>query len=215
MGNDTNIFDQLFAGIPDELLFSTVAGMIISCLFMAFFSYKLLKLEIVFSGISLGFSFGHDVLGMAIGESIEGFNVSIVLGIVCAILFALLAIKVYKALIYLYGGLIGALLGFAVPMALISAFVDFAIIPIIVGIVCAIAVAVPFAKLFYKKIFKPFYILASSFAGMMFTAMFAAYLILGNDDISVLAVSMLVGLILAIPAMIFQFKINKGRTLDD
>ena len=214
MGNDTNIFDQLFAGVPDELLFSTVAGMIISCLFMAFFSYKLLKLEIVFSGISLGFSFGHDVLGMAIGESIEGFNVSIVLGIVCAILFALLSIKVYKAFIYLYGGIIGASIGLMFPMLVLEAFLDSAIIPVIVGIVCAIALAVPFAKLFYKKIFKPFYILASSLVGMMYTAMLVAYLIFG-DDISVLAVSMIVGIILAIPAAIFQFKINKGRTLDD
>ena len=214
MGNDTNIFDQLFAGVPDELLISTVAGMIISFLFVALFSYRLLKLEIVFSGISLGFTFGHDKLGMAIADSIEGFNAPVVLGIVCAILFALLAIKVYKALIYLYGGLLGAMLGFTIPMALISAFVDVAIIPILVGIVCAIALAVPFAKLFYKKIFKPFYILASSLVGMMYTAMLVAYLILG-DDISVLAVSMIVGIILAIPAAIFQFKINKGRTLDD
>ena len=214
MGNDTNIFDQLFAGVPDELLISTVASLIISFLFIALFSYRLLKLEIVLSGISLGFTFGHDTLGMLIGESIEGFNASIVLGIVCAILFALLAIKVYKALIYLCGGIVGASIGLMFPMLLLEAFIDSAIIPIIVGIVCAIALAVPFAKLFYKKIFKPLYIITASLVGMIYASMLVAYLILG-DDASVLAVSAIIGLILAIPAMIFQFKINKGRTLDD
>ena len=214
MGNDTAIFDQVFAGIPDEALASTVISLVISFLFIAFFSYRLLKLEIVFSGISLGFSVGHDVIGAAIGDSIEGFNVSVVLGIICAILFALLAVKVYKALIYLCGGMIGASIGLMFPMLVLEAFIDSAIIPIIVGIVCAIALAVPFAKLFYKKIFKPLYIITASLVGMIYASMLVAYLILG-DDASVLAVSAIIGLILAIPAMIFQFKINKGRTLDD
>jgi len=212
MGIDTSGLEQLFETYSTDILVPTFIGLIIGFAFIAFFGYRFLKLEIILSAIFTGYDFGSRTLGLAVGDAVSGVDLGIILGIACAVIFALLSLKIYKWYIYFIGGLFGAVFCFAlcesVGMAMESATVG-----TVVGIILAILVFVPAAKLFYK-IFKPFYIILTSVVGMMFSALYVAILVFGINE-SALSASLLIGLVLAIPAMICQFMINRGRKFDD
>lgn len=213
MGNEINMIEQMYSSIPEEILIPALVVTILGCLFDALLGFRFLKLIIVFSALSFGYNFGSVELAMYIGDVGDiGETLGLILGIVCAVLFALVSLKVYKALVYFAGGAIGVMLGLAVPLAVFGMF-DLAAVGAIVGIILAIVLAVPAAKLFFNKLYKPFYIIFSSLGGMMGAAMCAVMIF--TFDIYVLALSMLVGMLLGIPAAILQFKLNRDVTLAD
>ena len=212
MGGEMNVLEQMLSSIPQEVLIYTLIGAIIGCLFDALFGFRFIKLMIVLSALSSGYTFGTEELGIGVADIIPGFDISIVIGILCAVIFALLSLKFYKILVYILGGCLGVIFAIIIPSIIFSA-AGLDAVGAIVGIVLAIIVAVPSAKLFYGKIFKPYYILCTSFGGMMGAAMCAVMIF--TFDPSAIVAAMLVGLILGIPAAIYQFKTNSGRTIDD
>ena len=212
MGLETTGLEQLFETYSMDILIPTFIGLIIGFAFIAFFGYRFLKIEIILSAIFTGYDFGSRTLGLAVGDAVSGVDLGIILGIACAVVFALLSIKIYKWYIYFIGGLFGAIFVFAIGVS-VGAALGSETVGLIVGIILAVLIFVPAAKLFYK-IFKPFYIILTSVVGMVFSAIYVALLVFGIDE-SALSAAMLIGLALSIPAMIFQFRINRGRSFDD
>lgn len=213
MGNEINMIEQMYSSIPEEILIPALVVTILGCLFDALLGFRFLKLIIVLSAFSFGYNFGSVELALLLGD-VGGFGetLALILGLVCAILFALVSLKVYKALVYFAGGAIGFILGLIVPLVVFRMF-DLATVGAIVGVILAIVLTVPSAKLFFNKLYKPFYIIFSSLGGMMGAAM--CFAMIFTFDIYVLALSMLVGMLLGIPAAICQFKLNKDVTLAD
>ena len=207
MGLENMTIEQLFAQFPRSELNAAFIGLLIGSLFLAFFGFRFLKLEIVLSAVVAGYEFGADKLGLAIGDAGLGFNLPVILGIACALIFGLLSFKFYKLYIYLIGGLFGAMLG-VIPYALI----ENAVIRIIVSVICAIIFAIIVAKLVYK-FFKPIYIFSSSFAGSIMAATYLSLLIFGANE-SMIGGFIIGGFVLTVVAMIFQFRLNKDRELD-
>ncbi len=213
MINETVTLEQLYASYSQEGVIAIIAGIIIGCLFVAFFGFRFIKIEIILSAALTGYEFGASNLGLAIGDTELGFDAGIILGIACAVIFGLLAIKIYKAYVYFLGGVFGVIVGLLVPILVLGMLEVPESVGVIAGIVAAVLLAVPAAKLFYK-LFKGFYIFSSSIIGMVFASAALSLLIFGENDMAV-GVAVLIGVVLSVPAMIFQAKINAGRTLDD
>lgn len=213
MGNEINMIEQMYSSIPEEILIPGLVGAILGCLFYAFLSFRCLKFLVVFSALSFGYNFGSVELALLLGD-VGGFGetLALILGLVCAVLFALVSLKLYKVFVYIIGGSFGVMFGLAVPLAVFSMF-DLAAVGAIVGVILAIVLVVPAAKLFFNKLYKPFYIILGSLGGMMGAAM--CFAMIFTFDIYVLALSMLVGMLLGIPAAICQFKLNRDVTLAD
>ena len=208
---NTTVGEILFAGIPEEMLLPYAIGFIIGCLLAAFFSFRFFKLTIIFSGLSLGYSFGSVTLGMLLGDRITAFNAPLVLGITCAVIFGILAPKFYKAMIYLFGGIIGFILGFSLAAGFLTAF-GYEAVGNIVGFVAGIFAAVLFAKLVYK-FFKGYIIITTSFLGSFLAAMIVSTLLFGNSQIA-MGVFAILGILLGIVSTRAQFKMNSGRSLN-
>lgn len=184
-------------------------GCIIGYLFVAFFSFKFVKVEIVLSGIVSGYVLGADTIAVALGDRIPA-SAGPILGIVLAIFFGLIAIKLYKAIIYLCGAVMGACIGYIIPYFLFLQF-ELDVVGIIVGVILAIVCAIIGAKLL-MKCFKPYYIVMTSLVGMVSALECLAMLIFPLDSPVALPM-IIVGLVLSVFAMKAQFKMNKGKTL--
>lgn len=201
----------------EEVLFASVAWMdtptliasIILCLFSAFFSFRFLKLALVISAFYAGYTFGAETVGLGLKDLVPGFDISIIIGILCAIVFALIAVKIYKYFIYFFGGYIGFVIGLIATMLIFG----FEGPGLIVGLVLSVVLAIFFAKLFYGKLFKPFYIACASFGGMVNAAIYTALIF--SKDLEAMLLAMLVGFALGLPAMICQFRICKDVNTDD
>ena len=208
MGSET-ILANTFEGVSSAALIPTAIGCIIGFLLLAFFSFRFFKLSIVLIGAFLGFSFGSEDLGMLVSDRIDGFNASLVLGIACALVFAILAPKFYKLCIYLLGGIIGGAIGYMLTLNVLAALgssVRIIIIPI------SLILAFFGAKLLYR-FFKPYLIISSSIIGSICAAIVLSMLIFGDNEVMA-GVFAIVGLILSIIAMMTQFRMNRGRDLD-
>ena len=208
MGTET-ILANTFEGVPSAMVIPTAIGFIIGCLLAAFFSFRFFKLNIVLIGAFLGFSFGSEDLGMLVSDRIDGFNASLVLGIACALVFAILAPKFYKLCIYLLGGIIGGVIGFMLTRSILLAL-DTATVLIMIPV--ALVFAFLGAKLLYR-FFKPYLIISSSLIGSICAATITATLIFGENEV-VTGLFAVLGLILSIVAMRAQFRMNRGRSLD-
>ena len=208
MGSET-ILANTFEGVSSAAVIPTAIGSIIGFLLLAFFSFRFFKLGIVLIGAFLGFSFGSADLGMLVSDRIDSFDPSLVLGITCALVFAILAPKFYKLCIYLLGGIIGGAIGYMLTLNVLVALgssVRIIIIPI------SLILAFFGAKLLYR-FFKPYLIISSSIIGSICAATLTATLIFGENEI-VTGIFAILGLILSIVAMIAQFRMNRGRSLD-
>ena len=208
MGISSSIM-QLFPGTSKETVIFTMIGIIVGCLLAAFLSFRFFKLSIVLMAMATGFAFGSDDLGMLVADRISGFNAPLVLGITCAVVFAILAPKFYKLCIYLIGGIIGGTLGYTLLIGLMS---ELGIRIGIVTVIGVLACAFIGAKLLYK-FFKPYLIISSSFGGSMIAAIFTAMMLFGENDLAV-GISLIVGVVISVIAMFTQFKMNAGRDLN-
>ena len=208
MGSET-ILANTFEGVSSAVVIPTAIGCIIGFLLLAFFSFRFFKLSIVLIGAFLGFSFGSADLGMLVSDRIDSFDPSLVLGITCALVFAILAPKFYKLCIYLLGGIIGGAIGYMLTLNVLVALgssVRIIIIPI------SLIFAFFGAKLVYR-FFKPYLIISSSIIGSIYAATLTATLIFGENEI-VTGIFAILGLIFSIVAMVAQFRMNRGRDLD-
>ena len=186
-------------------------GAIIGALFAAFFAFRFFKLSLIVSGAFLGYSIGSVTLDMLLSDRITEFNASLVLGLICAVLFAIIVPKFYKLCIYLIGGYLGFFLGIAIVAPVLTAF-GYEDIGAIVGVVAGIVLIFPAAKIFVR-LFKPYLILSTSFGGSMIAAICTSLLIFGDNAVAILAFA-LVGLVLTVISAAAQFKMNEDRAFD-
>lgn len=213
MGNEMEMFEQLLSAASLNYNVPYLIATLVMGLLSALLGFRLLKLMIILSAFSYGYTLGANTLGIGLKELVAGFDISIVLGILVGIVFALITLKIYKCIIYFIGGYLGVIFGFIIPVIIFDLVFNLSGVGIIVGIILAIVLAVPSAKIFYRKLFKPFYILSASFSGMMNVGMCAAMLF--TTDTASILMAMGIGFILGIPAAIYQFKANRDRTVED
>lgn len=208
------ILEQFLALIPQEVLLPTIIGMICGAIFSAFFTVRFFKLTVTLSAICSGFEFGYTLFVLIAGENIEGipFDLGLLVGLAFAIIFGILALRVYKVLVYACGGIYGALLGFAIPCLILTSL-GYALIGMLVGLVLAIVLAIVGAKLLFKC-FKPLLIFFSSVYGMGLALGCVSILVFGANDIA-FAIAYLLGFIPAIFAMKVQSRLNEDRELFD
>ena len=214
MGSETANLQQAMGQFTTEEIISILPTLVLMGLFIALLSFRFFKIEVTLSALYFGYQFGAFTLGAAIGDSGAGFGASIILGAACAIIFGLLALKFYKALIFITGGLLGGILVFSIAEGVMSLIGIAETMPIvIVGAVCALALFVPFAKLFVKA-FKPFYIILSSWVGCIILTV-SVGILFGVSSETVLGVLTVLSIVLAVFASRIQFKINRGRAAFD
>ena len=211
MGSDTMTFEQILGNYSASELNYVFIGLIIGFLFAAFFGFRFFKLAVVLSCAASGYTFGAVTLGTALGDVSGGFDFTVILGIASAIIFALVSLKIYKAFIYLAGGLIGALLGFVIPYSVFLAF-GLETVGTVVGIILAIVLFILGARLMYR-IIKPYLIVSTSISGSFGACVVLALLLFGENT-AMIGVFLACGLVLSIIAMLVQFRMNRGRTLD-
>lgn len=212
MGSETANLQQAMGQFTTEEIISILPTLVLVGLFIALLSFRFFKIEVTLSALYCGYQFGAFTLGAAIGDSGAGFGASIILGVACAIIFGLLALKFYKALIFITGGLLGGILVFSIAEGVMSSIGIAETMPI-VGAVCALALFVPFAKLFVKA-FKPFYIILSSWVGCIILTV-SVGILFGVSSETVLGVLTVLSIVLAVFASRIQFKINRGRAAFD
>ena len=208
MGSEATMTLQEYLGyetLAEAQLY--LIGTLIGYLLVAFLGFKLLKVELVLGGATTGYILGW-VLSIYIGDAIPGVNVGMILAIACAIVLALLAVKIYRALIYLCGAMLGAGIGYAIPYYILLELGQ-DVVGIIVGAILAVPLAIIGAKLF-MKFFKGYFIVATSIVGMVCALDSLAMLILPLDSPAV-EYMLILGLALSAVAMKVQFKMNKGK----
>ncbi len=186
-------------------------GVIVGALFAAFFGCRFLKLTITIESAYLGYVLGAEIIGIAIADMFEGTNISLILGVTLGLLFALIAVRLYKGIIYLLGAVCGGALGFMLPYSFLPSFGVEENVSIIVGIVLALILAFVFAKLMLA-FFKVLIIISTSFAGALLATTTAMQIAMG-EEMALSAVALLASLVLGFMAMLVQFKMNKGRDI--
>ncbi len=186
-------------------------GMAVGLMLLAFFGFKLLRIELVLTGILLGYSLGYDTFGAMVGDSISGVNIALILGIVCAVVGALLAAKVYRFMIFLIGGLTGFAVGSALFPSLVDGFGSLPVSEDTLVLIMSIVVAIILAFIIYK-LFKPLYIVFTSLVGGFLSLGILSIAIFGEND-SLISIFAIAGLVVGVFAMIYQFKSNKDRYL--
>ena len=203
------MFEELFMSMFSYMDTPTLIASIVLSVLSAFFGFKYLKLLLVINAFASGYTFGSSTLGLGLKDLIPGFDLSIVVGILCAIIFALIAVKLYKYLVYFLGGYFGFVIGVIIS----SLTIGLEGVGALICFILSIAFAILFAKLFYGKLFKPFYIISSSFNGMSNAAIYTAFLV--SHDFETMILATLIGIPLGIIAMICQFRSCRDLTTED
>ena len=198
----------LFPGMDTT---SFLIGAIVGAILSAFFGFRLFKFSLVVSFASGGFVAGYSLFSLIFPDGIEGiaFDLGLFVGLALAIILGILAVKIYKAAIYLVGGAWGALLGFVIPFFIFEAM-ELPLVGVLVGIALAVLMAILCAKGF-MKLMKVMVILETALGGMALALEALAILLNLND--TVVGVAFAVGFVLGIPAAVYQFKANKGVPL--
>ena len=160
------MLSEYMALFPELDAKAFLIGAMIGALASALFGFRLFKLSVVVTFGAFGYVLGTSVFGLMFGDGIEGLNSysGLIVGIACAVILALISIKIYKALIYFVGAAFGILLGFVIPYFLLTAF-EQELAGIIAGVVVAIALAILCAKGF-MRIMKPLIIIETALGGM-------------------------------------------------
>ncbi len=198
--NTANPAEILAPLLTDEMM-PVLVGYIIGGLLLAFFGYKLLKIESMILGAALGFGLGYSLLGPLVTDLVQGVDLAIILGLACMVILALLAFKIYKALLVI----VGAAFGFSIPLIIMFAF---EVEPVIIYIVSAVIGVI--AGFLTLKLFKPIYIFSSSMYGMMLVFVSLSLLIF-KDNVVALLIAELLGFGFGIFAMVKQFKMNSDK----
>lgn len=203
--------NEYMALFPDMDMTGFLIGAIVGALISAFFGFRLFKFSVVVSFASFGFWLGYMPFSVAFPEGVEGvnFDIGLIVGLALAVILGILALKIYKGMIYLVGGMLGALLGFVIVFFVFDAL-ELTIVGIVLGIAVAVLLAILFAKGF-MKLMKVVVILETAMGGMALAFEAAATLLVANE--SVILAASFVGFLVGIPAAVYQFKANKGVPL--
>lgn len=196
--------DPYFFSAPTWI---AVAVTSLLCLVFALYGFKLFRLAVILSGALVGYTVGSVELPLLIGDTIKLNNNGLVLGIVCAVLLSLLAIKLLKLVIfisaffgaYVSGGFLSYLFLDGIEVSAAKNIISFAI---------TIAYAIVIAYL-TCRFFKYIYIVYCAIGGMIgfiFTAMLPLEAIKTGILYDVSSVLTVIGLVLGVLAAIRQFK---------
>ena len=190
--------------------------LIIYCLALtltAFYSYRILKIELSISAALAGGYFGYLFLAPMILEKIadtlpEGIDFAVIIGAVCAILGWILAWALHKLAVFLVGAA-GGFYGGTFAFVFIAykfpevEFLQTDIFYWIITIVCAILAGVIFVYLF-----KFLYIFITSFGGMVGASYLLGISMFGEKahEPMFLYPTLAVGAVFGLIAMVVQYK---------
>ena len=182
---------------------SIVIGLVL--LVFAFFSYKIYRTALIligaFGGGILGYNFVAPVIVTAMDDPAEW--IPIVVALVCGILGIVLILALHKLAIFISGAFLGFLLGNYISVIIAASNPEFAAGAgkWIVAIVCAILIGI-----LAGKMFRPVFIIATGLVGGLGGALSTFGAFIGNA-----AICMIIGVVLALVAIGFQFKTTTKR----
>ena len=182
---------------------SIVIGLVL--LVFAFFSYKIYRTALILIGALgggiLGFNFVSPIIMNAMSEPEEW--IPLVVALVCGIVGIALILALRKLAIFIAGGFLGFLLGNYISVIIAATNPEFGegAGKWVVVIICAILVGI-----LAGKMFRPVFIIATSLVGGLGGSMS----ILGGFGVEVM-IALIVGLVIALVGMVFQFKTTTKR----
>ena len=197
LANEVEISSESLVGLTVPLI---ITGLLFA--FLAFFGFKFLKIEICILGALIGYVIGSVEIGALLGDSVHN-AVVVIISIALAIVGMLISAKIYKIMVFIYVA-IGA---YAAGSVIFELFINNLFesdangtIVTVLSILFAIVIAHIFCKFF-----KPLYILASAFGGMVMS--FTAFaLVIAPENDTFLSIMMIIGLVIGLFAAIKQFK---------
>jgi hypothetical protein len=197
-----------------SLGFPMALSCVIALILIAFYSYRVFKIELAAAGAMIFGNIGYSMLAPLIFRSMptpEGVNLYAIVGVICAIIGAAVMASVHKLAIFAVGGACGFLLGQTVYSVILEkapglseGFLGTEMGYYVVAGSTALAVAVLMLLLF-----KPLFIIVTSVGGMYLATLTVVHLVYPGiytlGDIGELA-TLALGGILGITAAIKQFK---------
>ena len=211
-------------GMPEgaeglEELLSTVSGFefpimlitVICLTFFAYYGYRLFRRALFVVGAVIfgaaGSIYISPIIVTTLGESAPtNVNISIITGIICAVLGAVLIRFLYKFALFICGTLFGYTAGclFLSPLLAQATKVEWfltqtgmvvigAALALILGIVCV-------------TLFKPVFIISSAIPGMVYSGITLGSSIFVVADETVTTMCAIIGLLVGIHASYYQFK---------
>ncbi len=196
------------------MAFPVILAIAITCILMAFYSYRIFRIEISVAGsIGLGFV-GYTVLAPLVlrGIQAEGVNLQAVIGIVCAVIGWFAAYKLYKLAIFLCGAFLGYSLGAFLTALLAVKLPEVTFFNSSTGVIVISAICAAIAGILFVTLFKAVYILLTSIGGMILAAMLAGSSVCNLATAPVASVILLmIGLLTGIVATVYQFKHAEDR----
>jgi len=192
--------------IVSQYFFITLVSAAILLIINAFFGYKIFKFAIIVeSAIGLGF-IAYTFIGPWMFQNPpDGVDLSAILGIVFAIIGALLAKFFIKIMLFVNGAGLGFAIGL-ISSYLLSASNEFFAkewVPYVFGAIAALILGVLF--IFF---FKPVYIIVSSVFGLAAAGFIISYLICPEIYVIFSVIMTAIGLVFGIVAAVYQFKQN-------
>ena len=195
-------FDPII--IPDGVLsVPFLLGYIAGALLIAFFGIRLLKLTVMAAAGYAGFILGMNYIGPFLIEYIGDYSLPI--GIICAVVLAILAIGFFRFALKLMACIPCAGVGFLVPYILIPN----QDVGLIVGIVLAV-IASAFLTKWVLKCFKLVLIIETSVMGGYFAA--CAFVML-LPVATTFVVPLIITIAIAASAFGVQYKMNKHHEI--
>ena len=220
--------ESVLQGMPEgaeglEELLATVSGFefpimlitVICLTFFAYYGYNLFRKALFVVGAVIfgaaGSLYLSPIILTTLGEAApQNVNVSVVTGIICAVLGAVLIRFLYKFALFICGTLFGYTAGCLILAPLLAQVTKVewfltqtgmvvigAALAIILGIVCV-------------TLFKPVFIISSAIPGMIYSgATLGASIFVSSDEVAVTVCSV-IGLLVGMHAAYYQFKHSEG-----
>ena len=210
-----DVFVESYTKVLEQMQgsFLLLVGICISLVLLAFYSYRILKLELSISaalgGGYLGYLFLAPLVLAPFADTLpENIDFAVVVGVACVVLGWILAWVLYKVAVFLLGAAVGFLGGYYAFIILALKFPEISFLSEdvffwIITVLCALIAGALFVCLF-----KFLYIFTTSFGGMVG----AAYLLglsmfgLSAHEPMYLYPTLGVGAVLGLIAMIVQYK---------
>lgn len=207
MGYETTIetMEEAYSVVSNSDVKIALISIMIGCLFVAFFSFRLFKFTVVTYGVCFGFLTGLVLFGLL--DIVAG----LIVGVILAILFGVLSLKFCKIMIYIYGALAGAELGYTISCEILISIGQEAIGPV-VGTIVGFLFAMLGSFLLYR-FFKQYVIIGTSITGSLIAAL-ALYLVVCPENVAIFDVFCILWFVLSAVSMYTQFKMCKDYELN-
>ncbi len=188
-----NILSNYAGKLADLGQLYVIIGIAVSVI-LAFFAFKLMRIELIALGAFVGYQIGATTLAPIFNIS----NGEMIFGIVCAVVGAIIALSAYKLTIFICAG-VGAYIGALAILPSLNLGLEgtiLTVVAVVVAIVCAFIVL---------KLFKLLLIIATSLGGMIF----ASTLVFNLIGVTSPIVAIIVGALLGLLALRAQYKMAK------